>query len=216
MGIGPGSYARIHKPHRADCGSEVSTHGQADSTRPASLRTWRSISICTWCSPQWLASRCGTSAKTTSGLACVRSLEPPPTTRSLETVQHELGELVLHELNALEADGERERVSSAGTASKSWRCQPTFSAGFADPDAPGFTDADRSAREADLAPGRRRINLAPALAPARTCNPALADVPAAARQAFSVRAGASGPLPTEPSSRQAAAHLPESHGSAQT
>ena len=28
----------------------------------------------------------------------------------LETVQHELGELVLHELNALETDGERERV----------------------------------------------------------------------------------------------------------
>ena len=30
----------------------------------------------------------------------------------LETVMHELGELVLHELNALEADGEREGVFS--------------------------------------------------------------------------------------------------------
>ena len=83
----------------------------------------------------------------------------------LETVMHELGELVLHELNALEADGEREGFFSR-YGIEELAVPANVLRRFRHPDAPGFpTQTDLSVRQTCAwAP---QDQLAPALAPAR-------------------------------------------------
>ena len=83
----------------------------------------------------------------------------------LETVMHELGELVLHELNALEADGEREGFFSR-YGIEELAVPANVLRRFRHPDAPGFpTQTDLPVRQTCAwAP---QDQLAPALAPAR-------------------------------------------------